>query len=75
MPIDLNQKIYVASHRGMVGSVIVRTPKEKGYQHIVIRAHSKIDLNNQAAVQEFFVNENLGQGVFCRCKSGRYLCQ
>ncbi|WP_353427824.1 GDP-L-fucose synthase [Polynucleobacter sp. MWH-UH19D] len=53
----LNQKIYVAGHRGMVGSAIVRKLKAKGYSNIVTRTHAELDLTNQAAVKTFFEQE------------------
>ena len=48
MPSDLNQKIYVAGHRGMVGSAIVRNLQTKGFANIVTRTHAELDLTNQA---------------------------
>lgn len=50
-------KIYVAGHRGLVGSAIVRLLKQKGYNNIVVRSHSELDLINQNAVNEFFATE------------------
>ncbi|MGB0166333.1 MAG: GDP-L-fucose synthase [Luteibaculum sp.] len=50
-------KIYVAGHRGMVGSAIVRKLKSEGYQNIVYRSSKDLDLRNQAAVQGFFAAE------------------
>lgn len=50
-------KIYVAGHRGMVGSAIVRKLKSKGYQNIIFKTSSELDLRNQAAVQDFFEAE------------------
>jgi len=47
-------KIYVAGHRGMVGSALVRKLKEKGYDNIITRTSSELDLRNQAAVKLFF---------------------
>lgn len=70
MPIDLNQKIYVAGHRGMVGSAIVRILKEKGYQNIVTRTHAELDLTNQAAVQSFFEKEKPDQVYLAAAKVG-----
>ena len=70
MSIDLNQKIYVAGHRGMVGSAIVRTLKEKGYQNIVTRTHSELDLTNQAATQAFFAKEKPDQVYLAAAKVG-----
>ena len=70
MSVDLNQKIYVAGHRGMVGSAIVRTLKEKGYQNIVTRTHAELDLTNQAATQAFFAKEKLDQVYLAAAKVG-----
>ncbi|MBR0031107.1 MAG: GDP-L-fucose synthase [Treponema sp.] len=52
-----SSKIYVAGHRGLVGSAIARSLKEKGYTNIVTRTHSELDLLNQAKVNEFFETE------------------
>ena len=70
MSVDLKQKIYVAGHRGMVGSAIVRTLKEKGYQNIVTRTHAELDLTNQAAVQAFFAKEKPDQVYLAAAKVG-----
>jgi len=70
VPIDLKQKIYVAGHRGMVGSAIVRALKEKGYQNIVTRTHAELDLTNQAAVQAFFAKEKPDQVYLAAAKVG-----
>ncbi|MCB0836166.1 MAG: GDP-L-fucose synthase [Bacteroidetes bacterium] len=50
-------KIYVAGHRGMVGSAIVRNLKENGYENIITRSSSELDLRDQAAVEDFFAQE------------------
>ncbi|MEM6628447.1 MAG: GDP-L-fucose synthase [Bacteroidota bacterium] len=50
-------RIYVAGHRGMVGSGIVRTLKERGYEHIITRTSSELDLRDQSAVENFFEEE------------------
>ena len=52
-----NSKIYVAGHRGLVGSAIVKALKNKGYHNLVFRTHSELDLTNQEAVAEFFGQE------------------
>ncbi len=52
-----NSKIYVAGHTGMVGSAIVRCLKGNGYNNIIYRTHSELDLTDQAAVGEFFSTE------------------
>ena len=49
-----SQKIYVAGHRGMVGSAIVRKLRADGYKNIILRTHAELDLTNQSAVNEFF---------------------
>lgn len=54
---EKHSKIYVAGHRGLVGSAIVRNLKEKGYTNIIGRIHSELDLSNQDAVREFFKKE------------------
>lgn len=53
----LTDKIYIAGHRGMVGSAILRRLKEAGYQHFVLRTSAELDLRNQAAVFDFFQQE------------------
>jgi len=50
-------KIFVAGHRGMVGSAIVRKLQEEGYHHLVLRTSAELDLRNQAAVERFFAAE------------------
>lgn len=67
---DLNQKIYVAGHRGMVGSAIVRTLQAKGYQNIVTRTHAELDLTNQVAVRSFFEAEKPDQVYLAAAKVG-----
>ncbi|WP_299821834.1 GDP-L-fucose synthase [uncultured Pontibacter sp.] len=54
---ELNAKIYVAGHRGMVGSAICRKLKEAGYNNIITRTSSELDLRNQEAVKAFFETE------------------
>jgi GDP-L-fucose synthase len=70
MPNDLNQKIYVAGHRGMVGSAIVRTLKAQGYKNIIGKTHVELDLTNQAAVQNFFKQEKPDQVYMAAAKVG-----
>ena len=50
-------KIYVAGHRGMVGSAIVRELKRQGYDNIITRTHKELDLTRQADVEAFFAEE------------------
>ena len=70
MTTDLNQKVYVAGHRGMVGSAIVRNLQEKGYANIVTHTHKELDLTNQAAVQSFFEQEKPDQVYLAAAKVG-----
>jgi GDP-L-fucose synthase len=67
---DLNTKIYVAGHRGMVGSAIVRNLEAKGFTNIVTRTHAELDLTNQAAVQAFFETERPEQVYLAAAKVG-----
>lgn len=54
---EKNSKIYVAGHRGLVGSAIVRGLKAKGYTNVIGRTHKELDLMDGVAVEEFFKNE------------------
>ena len=54
---EKNSKIYVAGHRGMVGSAIVRELKRQGYDNLVLRTHKELDLTRQEAVEAFFEAE------------------
>lgn len=54
---DLNSKIYVAGHRGMVGSAIVKNLQEKGFLNIVTRTSTELNLINQQQVTDFFESE------------------
>ena len=70
MSIDLNQKIYVAGHRGMVGSAIIRNLMGKGYHNIITRTHAELDLTNQSAVANFFSIEKPDQVYLAAAKVG-----
>lgn len=54
---EKNSKIYVAGHRGMVGSAIVRELKKQGYTNIITRTHKELDLCRQDEVEKFFAEE------------------
>ena len=54
---EKNAKIYVAGHRGMVGSAIVRELQRQGYTNIITRTHKELGLTRQDAVEEFFAQE------------------
>ncbi|NWG29882.1 MAG: GDP-L-fucose synthase [Rhodocyclaceae bacterium] len=52
-----NAKIYIAGHRGLVGSALVRTLHAKGYTNLLVRTHAELDLTDQAVVRAFFEKE------------------
>ena len=54
---EKTSKIYVAGHRDMVGSAIVRELQKQGYNNLVLRTHAELDLTDQAAVNAFFAKE------------------
>jgi len=54
---DKNSKIYVAGHRGLVGSALKRRLESKGYSNLILRTHRELDLTNQQEVNEFFERE------------------
>ncbi|MDQ6959298.1 MAG: GDP-L-fucose synthase [Mariprofundaceae bacterium] len=56
-PLTPDSKIYVAGHRGLVGSAIVRGLQKKGYGNLILRTSNELDLCNQAAVDTFFAEE------------------
>lgn len=68
-----NSKIYVAGHRGLVGSAIVRGLENMGYNNIVKRTHSELDLTNQEKVNEFFENEHIDYVFLAAAKVGGIL--
>jgi GDP-L-fucose synthase len=70
MSTNKNTKIYVAGHRGMVGSAIVRNLQAKGFINIVTRTHSELDLTNQQAVEQFFQKERPEQVYLAAAKVG-----
>lgn len=70
MQIDKNDKIYVAGHRGLVGSAIVRSLKRQGYNNIIGRTHKELDLKDQAQVREFFEKERPDVVVLAAAKVG-----
>ncbi len=54
---DLGAKIFVAGHRGMVGSAVYRALQKAGYNNLLVRTSKELDLRNQAAVADFFASE------------------
>lgn len=67
---NLQSKIYVAGHRGMVGSAIVRKLQELGFQNIITRTSSELDLRNQKAVNDFFALEHPSHVFLAAAKVG-----
>lgn len=70
MSINKNTKLYVAGHRGMVGSAIVRQLQAKGFNNIITKTHAELDLTNQQAVQNFFKEERPDQVYLAAAKVG-----
>lgn len=68
--LPLNTRIYVAGHRGMVGSAIVRKLQAEGYQHIITRTHAELDLTSQSAVAAFFRDNPVDYVVLAAAKVG-----
>jgi len=67
---DLNDKIYIAGHRGLVGSAIVRQLEERGFTNLLMRTHKELDLTNQSEVQDFFKQENPDYVILAAAKVG-----
>lgn len=65
-----SDKIYVAGHRGLVGSAIVRKLEEKGYSNVIGRTHRELDLTSQQAVRDFFEAERPEVVVLAAAKVG-----
>src|SRR2546421_362776 len=70
---DKGDKIYIAGHRGMVGSAIVRKLNAEGYQHLVLRTSDELDLRDQQAVDEFFRKEKPDYVFLAAAKVGGIL--
>jgi GDP-L-fucose synthase len=67
---DKSAKIYVAGHRGLVGSALMRQLIAKGYSNIITRTHAELDLVNQQAVQDFFELERPEYVLLAAAKVG-----
>lgn len=65
-----NSKIFVAGHRGLVGSAVVRRLQQGGYDNLVLRTHAELDLLDQAAVRAFFESERPEVVVLAAAKVG-----
>jgi len=67
---NLNEKIYIAGHRGLVGSAIVRQLELRGFSNLIMRTHKELDLTNQAQVQDFFKQEKPDYVILAAAKVG-----
>lgn len=70
---DKSAKIYVAGHRGLVGSAIVRNLREAGYTNLVLRTHAELDLTRQADTETFFAQEKPDYVFLAAAKVGGIL--
>jgi GDP-L-fucose synthase len=67
---NLNDKVYIAGHRGLVGSAIVRQLETRGFTNLLMRTHKELDLTNQAQVQNFFTQEDPDYVILAAAKVG-----
>jgi len=67
---NINDKIYVAGHSGLVGSAIIRLLNERGFKNILVKTHSELDLISQTDVQNFFKNEKPDYVILAAAKVG-----
>jgi GDP-L-fucose synthase len=67
---NLNDKIYIAGHRGLVGSAIVRQLEARGFTNLLMRTHKELDLTNQAEVKNFFKQEKPSYVILAAGKVG-----
>ena len=67
---NLSSKIYVAGHKGMAGSGVLRHLKSIGYENLITRDRSELNLTNQAAVETFFANEKPEVVIMAAAKVG-----
>jgi len=70
MNINKNSKIYIAGHRGLVGSAIVKNLQSKGYTNLIYRTHAELDLTNQNDVKEFFEENKPEYVILAAAKVG-----
>lgn len=70
---DKNAKIYVAGHRGLVGSAIVRNLRQAGYANLLLRTHAELDLTRQADTEAFFAQEKPDYVFLAAAKVGGIL--
>jgi GDP-L-fucose synthase len=68
-----DKKVFIAGHRGMVGSAVLDDLTSKGYTNIITRTRQELDLLNQKSVDDFFKNENIDYVILCAAKVGGIL--
>lgn len=68
--IDKNAKIYIAGHKGLVGSAILKNLQSKGYKNFVLRSHKELDLTDQKEVADFFAKEKPEYVILAAAKVG-----
>ena len=71
---EKDSKIFVAGHRGLVGSAILNNLRSKGYTNFLLRTHAELDLTDQAAVNEFFAAERPDYVFLSAALSWRTVC-
>ncbi len=71
--INKNSKIFIAGHRGLVGSAILRNLTSKGYKNLICKTHDELDLTNQKAVEDFFIKEKPEFVILAAAKVGGIL--
>ena len=67
---DKNAKIYLAGHRGLVGSAILQELEKQGFTQLIYKTHAELDLTNQKAVKEFFAKEKPEFVILAAAKAG-----
>lgn len=70
---EIDSKIWVAGHHGLVGSAIVRELKANGYNHLILKSHAELDLTDQNAVKKFFTEEQPEYVIIAAAKVGGIL--
>ncbi|KAH0635407.1 hypothetical protein KY285_035104 [Solanum tuberosum] len=70
MSIDTSAKIFIAGHRGLAGSAVVRKLHQLGCTNLILRTHFDLDLTNQSAVESFFADEKPQYVILAAAKVG-----
>ncbi len=70
MTIRKNSRIYIAGHRGLVGSAVLRLLRSRGYENLIVRTHAELDLTEQAPVRRFFESERPDAVVMAAARVG-----